>query len=318
MDVVGGAGGRRGWQRQRTGREGPGLGGLPVRPARRTGTPAGEQCRGRRPRAMGQPRAAGGATAGVAERPGHGCVGTGRGPAARHARPDARASHRIARRVRPGRRQVPRRGRPGRHLLPGHGAHRSGPGAIPRARRRDRTGRLTPTQPGHDQALRPPRVRRAAPGPFVGYRPRRRGRRRGGLAHRPGRHHASGRDVRSHALGTRHHLGMGLQPVLVRSPAGLLPGDQAPVRRHEAVARSEPCHHEPGRGCGRPRPAEPFGAGQRGQVLRRAVRPRAGAGLRADARRDRRHLRPPPAPVPAPGGHQRRALSEPPVSTPPA
>ena len=55
--------------------------------------------------------------------------------------------------------------------------------------------------------------------------------------------------------------------------------------------------------------AEPVGAGECGEVLRRAIRARAHAGLCADARRDRRHLRPPPPPVPAPRGNQHAPLS---------
>ena len=54
-------------------------------------------------------------------------------------------------------------------------------------------------------------------------------------------------------LGIRHHAGVGVQPVLVRPPTGLLPGDQAPVRRHEDVARGKPRHHGPGGGRRRPR-----------------------------------------------------------------
>ena len=49
-------------------------------------------------------------------------------------------------------------------------------------------------------------------------------------------------------------------------------------------------------------------AGQRGQGLHRRVRRRAAAGLRADARRHRRHLRARPPPVPAPPHGDRRRL----------
>ncbi len=157
----------------------------------------------------------------------------------------------VGRRVRAPRRQVPRRSRTGRHVLPGHGPQHRGPDQFRRAERCRRTGRRTAAQPGHDQAVRPPRVRPAVRAAFVGRRPRgprRRRGRRGGLAHRFGRDGAGGRNVRGHALGSRHHLGMGREPVLVRPPAGLLPGDQAPVRRHEAVARGELRHHGAGRG----------------------------------------------------------------------
>ena len=64
--------------------------------------------------------------------------------------------------------------------------------------------------------------------------------------------------------------------------------------------------------------AEPVGAGERGEVLRRAIRGRADAGLRADARRDRRDLRPPPPPVPPPGGDATPRSSGPRASMRPA
>ena len=40
--------------------------------------------------------------------------------------------------------------------------------------------------------------------------------------------------------GVRLHARVGVQPLLVRSSAGVVPGDQAPLRRHEDVARGEP------------------------------------------------------------------------------
>ncbi len=49
-----------------------------------------------------------------------------------------------------------------------------------------------------------------------------------------------GRDVRCGRLGLRHQPRLGVQPLLVRSPAGFVPGDQAPLRRHEDVARGQP------------------------------------------------------------------------------
>ncbi len=47
------------------------------------------------------------------------------------------------------------------------------------------------------------------------------------------------RNVRGDALGLRRHSRVGALEVLLRPSSGLLPGDQAQVRRHEAVARGE-------------------------------------------------------------------------------
>ncbi len=50
------------------------------------------------------------------------------------------------------------------------------------------------------------------------------------------------RDGRSHGEGVRDHHGVVVRPVLVRTLARLVPGDQAPQRRHEGVDRSGARH----------------------------------------------------------------------------
>ena len=53
--------------------------------------------------------------------------------------------------------------------------------------------------------------------------------------------HRERRVGRGHAGCLRHDRGMGVRPVLLRAATGLLPGAQAPVRRHEVVAGGQPC-----------------------------------------------------------------------------
>src|SRR5580704_949393 len=97
---------------------------------------------------------------------------------------------------------------------------------------------------------------------------------------------------------------MGVRQVHIREATGLVPGVEAPVRRHVDVARGEPRHQ---RRCvhrhGAPR-RERARAAERGQGVYRTVRHRPAAGLRADARGHRRHLRARLAPLP-PALHRR-------------
>ena len=55
-----------------------------------------------------------------------------------------------------------------------------------------------------------------------------------------GLHDRRRRVGRGDAGGVRHDRRVGVRSVLVRSSAGVVPGAQAPLRRHEVVARSEP------------------------------------------------------------------------------
>ena len=111
-------------------------------------------------------------------------------------------------------------------------------------------------------------------------------------------------DGRRRADGLRLHARVDVQPVLVRSAARVVPEPEAPLRRHEDVARGEP-RARGGDGAGSAgRGAERRRDGQRGQGLHRRLPRRARAGLRADARWHRRHLRPRHPPVP-PARHRR-------------
>ena len=120
---------------------------------------------------------------------------------------------------------------------------------------------------------------------------------------------------RRHAGRLRHDPRVGLRPLLVRPAAGVLPGAQAPLRRHEGVARGEPRAQRrggrrrlgPGAGGGR--------RGQRGEGLRRRQRRRAAPGLRPAPRRHRRHLRARHAPLPAAPGRRTGCSTAPPPST---
>ena len=116
--------------------------------------------------------------------------------------------------------------------------------------------------------------------------------------------HRRGRVGRGDAGGVRHDGRVGVRPLLVRSSAGVVPGAEAPLRRHEVVARGEPRDRRRGRGRGRHRRSARGRARQRRRGLHRPVRRRAGSRLRADPRRHRRHVRARPAPVPA--AHRRR------------
>ena len=116
-------------------------------------------------------------------------------------------------------------------------------------------------------------------------------------AHRPAERGVG----RCHADGLRHDRRMGVRPLLVRAAAGVVPGPQAPLRRHVHVAPGEPrqqrcrlCR----RGARRPRRRR---AGQRGQGVHRRVRRRVGAGLHADARGHRGDVRARSSSVPAAG-----------------
>ena len=111
---------------------------------------------------------------------------------------------------------------------------------VPR-RHRGRPDR-SPPQPRHDETLRPTRVRPGAGAPLGPRRRRRPGGAGGGLARRPGGVDPGRGDVRRHAVGPRDHAGVGVQPLLVRTTACVLPGGQASLRRHEVVARGESRH----------------------------------------------------------------------------
>ncbi len=69
-----------------------------------------------------------------------------------------------------------------------------------------------------------------------------RGRRPGRAPAPAGRGHGRRRVGGRHAEVVRHHRRVGLRPLLLRPTAGLLPGAQAPVRRHEVLARGQPRH----------------------------------------------------------------------------
>ena len=60
---------------------------------------------------------------------------------------------------------------------------------------------------------------------------------------------------RRDAARLRHDRRVGVRPLLVRPSAGVVPGAQAPLRRHEDVARGEPRDQRRGRGRGRRRSA---------------------------------------------------------------
>ena len=109
-------------------------------------------------------------------------------------------------------------------------------------------------------------------------------------------------DGRRDRPGLRVHHRVGVRPVLLRPAARLLPGAQAPLRGHEAVARGL---HGHGR---RPRPTPPTQRSDDADELVSVAKSYIGAtghrhrpGLRADPRRHRGHLGPRPSPVPAAG-----------------
>ncbi len=105
---------------------------------------------------------------------------------------------------------------------------------------------------------------------------------------------------RGHADRIRHDGRVGLRPLFLRAASRLVSSPEAPVRRHDELARGIPRHQRGGlrRHAGGPRRSAR--AGQRGQGLHRPVRSRAAPGLRAAPRGDRGHVRARPAPVPAP------------------
>ena len=237
----------------------------PCRPRVRTRTPrrapGADERRGRRPERRGRSR-----RHAVAPR----------GPPGRHVdrhrgacgepRPERPARRRRprdpARRIgrRPERRQAPGRvGRPGRAPAR-HRPHRrrAHPGARAHRRRR-RLDRADAHGRPHPSVLRRSTFRRR---PAAGRRRGRRGRRgrrsgRTAAAARPGDRRR--RVGRRHAARLRHDRRVGLRPLLVRPTARLLPGAQAPLRRHEDLARGQPRHQRRRRRrrCrdGRPTPA---------------------------------------------------------------
>ena len=162
---------------------------------------------------------------------------------------------------------------------------------------------ITPLRQRRPRApVRARRVRRGhgSPATRCGRRAGRRRRRRRAPAAARGRHPV-GRDGRRRRDGVRLHARLGVQPLLVRSAARVVPGDQAPLRRHEDVARGEPrARRQRRRGDVQADAPERRRDGQRGQGLRRRLPRRAGPGLRADARWHRRHVRARHPPVPAP------------------
>src|ERR1700722_6360317 len=203
------------------------------------------------------------------------------------------------RRPRP-RRRVPRGGvgrtglPPARHLQRPNRGH-------PGARSLGDTGRLDgPDGDGRSHPAFRQRHLPRRPGPRGGGGgDRRRGPRRCPPSVRTADRPAQRGVGRRHAGGLRHDRRMGVRPLFVRATAGLLPGPQAPVRRHVHVAPVESCHERclvRRRGCGRSRCGR---AGQRGQGLHRPVRGRVGPGLHADARGHRRDVRAQSASVPA-------------------
>src|SRR5581483_3680655 len=98
----------------------------------------------------------------------------------------------------------------------------------------------------------------------------------------------------------RHDRRVVLRPLHVRSPARLLPSTETSLRRHEVMARGEP-RRQRRRGW---RSAGPRAGGsrarERGEGVRRSVRRRVVARLRADPRWHRRDLRTRPPPGAAP------------------
>ena len=132
---------------------------------------------------------------------------------------------------------------------------------------------------------------------------------------------AGGGDGRRGRGRVRPHARLGVQPLLVRASAGVVPGDQAPLRRHEDVARGEPRAR---RHRGAPRAPRR----RRARMAISAAKAYAGdylaelvAGLRAAARRHRRDLRARHPPVPAPHhrrpAHLRHPHRPPPAASPP-
>ena len=110
-------------------------------------------------------------------------------------------------------------------------------------------GRVRP--PPRDGRPHPPVLRgplRRGPGRVR--RPRRRARRgrpAGRTSGAGGHGDQRGRDGRFDAGRLRHDARVRVRPLFVRSSAGLLPGAQAPVRRHEDVVRGEPRDRRRGR-----------------------------------------------------------------------
>ena len=149
---------------------------------------------------------------------------------------------RAGRRRRPRARRRQAAGRGGRERRPpaGHRPERGRAGPGPRARRR--RGHLDRAAEGrrpHPPVLR--RDLRRRPGACRRRRRRCRAaprRRRAPAPARPG--HRQRRVRRGHAGRLRHDRRVDLRPLLVRPPAGVVPGAQAPLRRHEDVARGQP------------------------------------------------------------------------------
>ena len=139
-----------------------------------------------------------------------------------------------------------------------------------------------------DQALRCRHLhRRGGRGGRAGGRAGR-GRRRGRAPVPPGRVHPECRVGGCHAGRVRHDRRVGLRPLLLRPAAGLLPGAQAPVRRHEDLARGQPRHQRRRlRRGGRRGARTPSSWSSAAKAYIGAVRGRARAGLRADPRRHR-------------------------------
>ena len=107
----------------------------------------------------------------------------------------------------------------------------------------------------------------------------------------------------------RVHPRVDVRPLLLRPSARLVPGAQAPLRRHEAVARGRARRRRPPppRRSQRARPTPPSWSSAAKAYIGQ-LRRRARAGLRADARRHRRHLRARHPPLPAPGHASNRRM----------
>ena len=135
------------------------------------------------------------------------------------------------------RRRPPPRRRPHRR--------RADPGARPDGRRR-RDGRADGHGRPHPPLLARAVRRRARAGERGGRRGRRGGR-PGRAAAAAGAGDAERRVGRRDAARVRHDRRVGVRPLHVRPAALLVPGAQAPLRRHEVVARGQPCPRRRGR-----------------------------------------------------------------------
>ena len=144
--------------------------------------------------------------------------------------------------------EAARRRGPDRGSAPRHRTHRRRPHERARPERHAGCHDSAAAVDRPDAPLRRGRLRRR-PGPA--HRARRRCRWRGrrgrvGDIARPD--DRRGRVGRGDGGGVRHDGRVGVRPVLVRPSAGVVPGAEAPVRRHAVVARRQPCDHRRGRG----------------------------------------------------------------------